>query len=197
MQLRPLHYLCVGIAVWRIGTRLAFDDRGEYGLGMRRRPFTEPGDSMSESREHHVTLRFLRGYEFDADFEDAEGLPHLQFDEPPPLGHGLAPNAAAVLGAAVGNCLSASLVFCLRKVRLEPLDLTTRVVTHVTRNENGRFRITGIDVEIQPQLSEPDEERFERCERLFEDFCVVTESVRQGIPVKVTVADPARLEETR
>jgi len=30
--------------------------------------------------------------------------------------------------------------------------------------------------------------RLERCERLFEDFCIVTASIRQGIPVKVRVA---------
>ncbi len=150
---------------------------------------------MTETRDHHVTLRFTRGYEFVADFEDAEGLGPIFFDEPPPLGDGAAPNAAAVLGAAVGNCLSASLVFCMRKSRLEVLDLTARVVTHVKRNEQGRFRISGIDVQITPQLSTVDPDRFKRCEGLFEDFCVVTESVRRGIPVNVTIETPATVKE--
>ncbi|MCM3881974.1 MAG: OsmC family protein [Vicinamibacterales bacterium] len=147
---------------------------------------------MSDTRDHHVTLRFTRGFEFVAHFEDTPGLPPLFFDEPSPLGAGAAPNAAAVLGAAIGDCLSASLVFCLRKARLDVLDLTTHVVTHVTRNEQGRFRVSGIDVEINPQLSKADDARFQRCEDLFEDFCVVTESVRQGIPVKVTVGKEAQ-----
>ena len=150
---------------------------------------------MEDSREHHVTLRFTRGYEFVANFEDAGGPTSIFFDEPPPLGDGFAPNAAAVLGAAVGDCLSASLVFCLRKVRLEPLDVTAHVVTHVTRNEKGRFRISGIDVEIKPQFSVTDHARLQRCEALFEDFCVVTESVRHGIPVNVTIENPATVKE--
>jgi organic hydroperoxide reductase OsmC/OhrA len=150
---------------------------------------------VENSQEHRITIRFIRGYEFLAEFEDADGLPSVLFDEPPPLGDGVAPNAAAVLGAAVGNCLSASLIFCLRKVRLEVLDLTAHVVTHVTRNEKGRFRISGIDVELKPQLSTADSARFERCEGLFEDFCVVTESVRRGIPVNVTVQNPAEVKE--
>lgn len=150
---------------------------------------------MEDTRDHHVTLRFTRGYEFVADFEDADGLPQMFFDEPPPLGDGAAPTAAAVLGAAVGNCLSASLVFCLRKSRLDVLDLSAHVVTHVTRNMQGRFRISGIDVDIKPQLSTSDPDRFQRCERLFEDFCVVTESVRRGIPVNVTIETPATVKE--
>ena len=83
-----------------------------------------------------------------------EGLPPIVFDEPPPLGEGSGPNAAAVLAAAIGNCLAASFAFCLRKVRVEPVDLTAAVVAHVARNEQGRFRISGIDVELAPEVLE-------------------------------------------
>jgi len=146
---------------------------------------------MNESQEHHIELRFVRGYEFVATFKDDAAMPPIVFDEPPPLGEGSGPNAAAVLAAAVGNCLAASFMFCLRKVRLEPEDLTASVVARVTRNDNGRFRISGIDVELSPELRETDHARFERCERLFEDFCVVTESVRRGIPVNVKIGEPS------
>ena len=146
---------------------------------------------MSETRSYTVALRFVRGYEFVATFPESEGLPPIVFDEPPPLGEGSGPNAAAVLAAAVGNCLAASFAFCLRKARVEPLDLTAAVVAHVARNEQGRFRISGIDVELTPEVKDSDRPRLERCERLFEDFCIVTESVRRGIDVNVTVVQPA------
>ena len=142
---------------------------------------------MGESREHRVDLHLVRGYEFVATFTDGNGLESMVFDEPPPLGEGSGPNAATVLAAAVGNCLSASLAFCLRKMRLEPVDLAATAIAHVTRNEQGRFRVTGIDVELVPELRDDDAARFDRCERLFEDFCVVTESVRRGIPVNVKI----------
>jgi hypothetical protein len=102
---------------------------------------------MSESREHRVELRFVGGYEFVATFKDKEGLPAIIFDEPAPLGEGAEPNAVAVLA-----------------------DLTASVVAHVDRNEQGRFRVTGIVVELNPELLESDQARQERCERLFEDF---------------------------
>jgi organic hydroperoxide reductase OsmC/OhrA len=152
---------------------------------------------MNESREHRVELRFVRGYEFVATFKDATGLEPIVFDEPPPLGEGSGPNAAAVLAAAVGDCLAASFAFCLRKVRLEPIDLTATVVARVDRNEHGHFRVTGIDVELNPQLLEGDPARQERCQQLFEDFCIVTESVRRGIPVNVKVANPKMAHEVQ
>jgi organic hydroperoxide reductase OsmC/OhrA len=150
---------------------------------------------MSEIRDYKVQLRFVRGYEFVASFGDGAGLPPIVFDEPPPLGEGSGPNAAAVLAAAIGTCLAASFAFCLRKVRLEPLDVTADVVAHVTRNEQGRFRIRDIDVELAPEVGQDDRPRLERCEQLFEDFCIVTESVRRGIPVNVKIVEPATTKE--
>jgi organic hydroperoxide reductase OsmC/OhrA len=147
--------------------------------------------AMSETRNYKVDLRFVRGYEFVATFRDREELPPIVFDEPSPLGEGTGPNAAAVLAAAVGNCLAASFAFCLRKARVEPVDLTAAVVARVMRNEHGRFRISSIDVELTPQVNDSDRPRLERCERLFEDFCIVTESVRRGIDVSVNVVQPA------
>lgn len=136
---------------------------------------------------HHVTVRRAPEFEFVATFEDMPEKPSILFDEPAPLGENRAPNAAAVLGAAVGDCLAASLTFCLRKARLDPEHLTAHVATHVQRTDRGRFRIAGIDVELSPELAEGDGAALDRCERLFEDFCIVTESVRQGIPVNVSV----------
>jgi uncharacterized OsmC-like protein len=144
---------------------------------------------MSEERTHHVTIRLAREYEFTAEFNDVPNSASILLDEPEPLGHNRAPNAAAILSAAVGNCLAASLAFCLRKSRIEVDGLTAHVTTRIVRNETGRLRIGGIDVQLVPEIAEADRSRLGRCEELFEDFCMVTESVRQGIPVNVTVTE--------
>lgn len=142
---------------------------------------------MSDERTHHVTVRLAREYEFTAEFEDLPGSPAILFDEPEPLGGNRAPNAATVLSAAVGDCLATSLAFCLRKARIGVDHLTARVTTHVVRNEKDRLRIGGIDVVLEPGISDADQERVGRCESLFEDFCTVTQSIRAGIPVNVSV----------
>jgi uncharacterized OsmC-like protein len=142
---------------------------------------------MSDTRTHHVTLNLARGFEFVATFPDLPNAQAILLDEPPPLGGDSGPNAAAVLGVAVGNCLAASLAFCLRKARVDVEGLTANVSTHVERDEHNKLRITGIDVDLAPEIAGADPSRLERCEDLFEDFCIVTESVRRGIPVNVTV----------
>lgn len=140
---------------------------------------------MADQPVHRVTLDLTRGFEFVATFDDVPSQPSLVMDEPAPLGDGHGPNAAALLAAATGNCLAASLLFCLRKSRASVGGLKARVAAHVDRNEDGRMRISHIDVELAPELAGDDLARLERCSALFEDFCVVTQSLRTGVPVNV------------
>src|SRR5919197_2875076 len=141
----------------------------------------------SEDRSHHAIVTLVRGYEFVAEFPDVAGPSAMPPDEPQPLGGNRGPNAAAVLGAAIGNCLAASLMFCLRKTRAKVYGMPAEGVTHVTCTEAGKFRISAIDVQMTPEVGDADMDKLDRCEPLFEDFCIVTQSVRQGIPVNVTV----------
>jgi organic hydroperoxide reductase OsmC/OhrA len=135
-----------------------------------------------------VRLDRVDGYRFRADF-GLEGVEPLTVDEPPPLGEGRGPNPARLLALAVGNCLSASLVFCLSKSRIEIGSVETTVVGSYRRNERGRLRIDGLDVSIRIDLAGTDRARVEKCLGAFEDFCVVTASVRRGIDVGVIVQD--------
>lgn len=141
---------------------------------------------MSEERTHHVTVRLAHDYQFVAEFDDVRGRPRMLLDEPAPLGEGRGPSAVEVLGAAVGNCLAASLAFCLRRAHVELDELTASVTTHVARNERGRYRIQGIDVQLDPVIA-GEVARLDRCGDLFEDFCIVTASVKQGIPVQISL----------
>ena len=95
-----------------------------------------------------------------------------------------------LVAAAVANCLSASLVFCLQgKFKQKPGPIKARVSGRLERNERGRFRIEGIEVAIEMSDDASAIQHFDRCAGQFEDFCIVTESIRRGIPVKVKVTD--------
>jgi uncharacterized OsmC-like protein len=137
-------------------------------------------------QDFSIALDWKQGYEFAVDFEQ-EGVPALLTDEPPPLGEGRGPNPARLLAAAVGNCMSASLKFCLDRSRMDLVEMSVRVDGSIVRNERGRFRIASLRVRLEPTLAEADLERISRCLEIFEDFCIVGQSVQQGIEIEVDV----------
>lgn len=143
---------------------------------------------MSDSPTFAVSLEQRERFRFDVAFDDPT-WPTLLLDEPVPLGDGTAPNASRILGAAIGNCLAASLLFCLQKSRVPVAGLRAEVRGEMIRNERGRLRIGAVEVTLAPTLDGVPPERMARCLDLFEDFCVVTQSVREGIDVRVRV-DP-------
>ncbi|HEX6306647.1 MAG TPA: OsmC family protein [Longimicrobiales bacterium] len=137
-----------------------------------------------------ITLTWRDGYEFEVDFEQ-EGVASLITDEPPPLGDAVGPNPARLLAAAVGNCLSASFRFCLERARIEVQGLKTTVEGRLVRNERGRLRIGSLRVRLEPTLESDAIERIGRCLDVFEDFCIVGQSVRDGIDIDVEVVPAA------
>jgi uncharacterized OsmC-like protein len=136
-----------------------------------------------------VTLTQEDRFRFRADFGDGSGAV-LQLDEPEPLGTGSGPNASRVLAAAIGNCLSASLLYCLEKARIEVEGIRTRVEGSMARNEDGRIRLARLRVTIEPTFPSMAPGRVQRCLEIFEDFCIVTQSVRAGLQVDVDVELP-------
>lgn len=136
--------------------------------------------------EFSITVEQVEDFEFRVRFDKPQ-YAELAMDEPEPLGKDAAPNAARILAAAIGNCLSASLLFCARKSKVTLGPVQTRVQARIARTEKGRLRIAGVEVEIDPQIADAEKEKAMRCLGLFEDYCVVTQSVRQGIPVDVKV----------
>jgi uncharacterized OsmC-like protein len=135
-------------------------------------------------RTRTVELRHLDGFRFIAEF--GEGMPAVVLDEPPPLGAGSGPDAARLLATAVGDCLSASLLLCLQKSRVTVADLRTNVTLTISRNAEGRLRVSAGTVRIRVDADAADG-KLERCTRMFEDYCIVTATVRRAFPIVVEV----------
>jgi len=118
-----------------------------------------------------VSLHQQADYRFEIHFGD--NIPNLIADEPAPL----------------GNCLSDSLLFALRKFKQSPAPLRCEVQAEVGRNPEGRLRILGIHATIHLGVAASALEHLDRALAQFEAFCTVTQSVRQAVPVRVTVID--------
>lgn len=138
-----------------------------------------------DEKKFTITMEHKKDFEFLVTFD--EGMGQILLDEPSPLGKNAGPNAARVLSAAIGNCLSASLLFCLQKARVETSGLKSAVTTTIVRNEKGRFRVGGAEVLINVNIGTEAPNRVAQCINLFEDFCIVTQSVRKGVKVDVVV----------
>jgi len=143
---------------------------------------------MSESQTVSITLEQEDDYAFRIRFDDTT-IAELMTDEPEPLGKGEGPNPTRLLVSAVANCLSASLLFALRKFKNSPGKLVTHATAELVRNEQGRLRVGHIHADIRLAEAGTAHASLERILAQFENFCVVTESVRHGIDVSVSITD--------
>jgi len=134
-----------------------------------------------------IRITQVDAYVFTVDFGAA--LPALLTDEAPPIGGGTGPFPEQILISGVANCLCASLVFALGKFRQEARGVAAEAQCRVERNAGGRLRITGIDVRISLGAAAAEMPRIDRVLEQFERFCTVSESVKAGIPVSVSVTD--------
>jgi uncharacterized OsmC-like protein len=141
---------------------------------------------VSEEKTFSLSVEQRDRYQFDVVFDDPSWSP-IPTDEPAPLGDGTAPNPSRLLGAAMGNCMAASLLFCLEKARVPVTDVKARVMGTIGRNDRGRLRIQSVKVVVEPTVDGVPPQRLARCVEIFEDFCIVTQSVREGIEVDVVV----------
>lgn len=143
---------------------------------------------MSGDQQIRLTLEQEEDFSFRIRFEGTALAPLLT-DEASPLGHDRGPNPARLLLASVGNCLSASLLFALHKFKNQPGKLRAEVSASLVRNAEGRWRIPQAFVEIHLPDGNEHYQHLDNVLAQFEDFCIVTQSVRKGIDVAVTVKD--------
>lgn len=138
-----------------------------------------------ENPTFEVKLELIDTYKFTVDFGDF-GV--ITTDEPAPLGDGEGPNPSRLLAASVANCLAASLMFAVRKFKGDPGQVAATVKGGLERVD-GRWRITQMAVELHLGNASASIANLDRVLSQFEDFCVVTQSVRAGIEVDVRVFD--------
>lgn len=134
-----------------------------------------------------VSLVQRQDYQFTMHFGGA--APDWLADEPPPLGKGEGPSPVQLLAAAVGNCLSDSLLFALRKYKQAPEPIRCEVVAEVGRNPENRLRVLGMQVSLTLGVAAAGLQHLDRALAQFEAFCTVTQSVGAGIPITVQVQD--------
>ncbi len=141
-----------------------------------------------QKMESRTTIQWIDDLKFKAEF-DLPDVDELIMDEPVEIGgHGKGPNAERLISAAIGDCLCASLLFCLKKSGVTVKSMKAIVNATVERNDEDLLRLRKIDVKIQPIVGErKDINKIERCQNIFEKYCIATESLKKGIEINVEV----------
>lgn len=132
-----------------------------------------------------VSIKLLENYVFQVDFGD---FGNVITDEDAPLGTGEGPNPVRLLAASVVNCLCASLLFAVRKYKGDPGEVTATVSGAVARVDS-RLRVESLNAELHLGNEASALPELEKALGQFENFCTVTQSVRAGIRVNVSVFD--------
>jgi len=105
------------------------------------------------------------------------------------------PDAAELLAMALLGCLNASFLFCLNKRNLTVNDLDAHAEVSFKKIEKGYIRVDKIDVRIVPKSNDPATlQRIQQCikkmkndKMFFEETCIITASIREGIKVDVKI----------
>jgi len=135
-----------------------------------------------------VTVTRQDKYRFTVDFGGA--IPESVADLSPPLGDGGGPTPEHLLAAAVANCMAASFVFAHAKYKEDPGRVTAKVACEIGRNEKNRVRVTNLKLDLTLGVAPETLSHLERTLATFEEFCTVSQSVKAGIPLSVTVKAP-------
>lgn len=143
---------------------------------------------MSEGMKTKVGLSLEKGMIFKCDLGEMKVKDCYIDEEHPEEVDMLGPNPSRMLGMAVLGCLSASFIFCLKKKEFKVEDLKAEAELTIARNEKGFWRVKKIDVNIKPKIDNPDtRKRADQCKKMFEQYCIVTQAVREGIDVEVNL----------
>ena len=145
---------------------------------------------MRGQQERHFVVKMThqKNYQYLSQASEdgrLHGKPYLS-DEPDPVGDAAGPSTPALLGSALGHCLSASLLEALKHSHVEVLGCETEAVAVVKPNSEGKPRIDHVDVTLRPHIAQSSP-RVQRCEETFENYCTVTQSVKSGVEVRVKV----------
>lgn len=141
------------------------------------------------STDHLIDIQLTQQQDYRFLIEFGANVPAIIGDEPPPLGQSAGPSPVQFLAAAVGNCLSDSLLFALRKFKQTPEPVRCEVQARVGRNAEGRTRVLSMTACLHLGVAADTLQHLDRVLDQFEAFCTVTQSVGQGIPIHIEVVD--------
>lgn len=100
----------------------------------------------------------------------------------------IGPNPSKLLALSVLACLAGSFTFCVQKNNSLLSDIEGKAIITSKRNEEGFWRLKKIDITLNPKIDNPKmRKRVDQCQKNFEQFCIISESIREGIDININL----------
>lgn len=132
-----------------------------------------------------VVLNYTKDLHFKAfvrNFKD------LNIDEPASFhGTNLGPSAVEYLLIGIGGCLGTTFIYCLQKRNIELESFEVEVdgkLTHTGPKMHLRLVNIIVNLKYKPK-EETSAVEIEECVEEFKEFCIVTNSIANGMPIDV------------
>lgn len=140
-----------------------------------------------------ATLKWTNNLGFEAIVKDFN---KITVDEPKQFhGDDRGPSSLEFLCVGIGGCMGTSLVYCLKRFKATFSELQVNAaaeIHHVPPNRMLRVTALHVDFRITPDPATQDNiDNINECYEHFAKYCVVTQSVKQGIPfdIKLKIND--------
>jgi len=134
-------------------------------------------------------MKVLLNYTKDLHFKaSARNFKDFDIDEPASFhGTDLGPSAVEYLLIGIGGCLGTTFIYCLQKknIELETFEVVVDgKVSHTGPKKRLRLENVEVDLKFTPKEASSDLE-LNRCMKEFTKYCVVTNSITNGLPINV------------
>ena len=135
-----------------------------------------------------VTLKYSEQQHFIA---SARHFNDIQVDEPESF-HGTdkGPSPVEFFLIGIGGCLGSTFTYCLQKQNVE-IDTLEVVVDGQLKHAGPKMLLRLVNIEAELLITARDNdssEKIEQCIKTFREYCIVTNSITQGVPLDVKVS---------
>ena len=135
-----------------------------------------------------VSLKYSENLHFTA---SARHFDDIHIDEPESF-HGTdkGPSPVEFFLIGIGGCLGSTFAYCLQRHNVE-IDALEVVVDGQLKHAGPIMSLRLVDIAVELLVTARDNEsseKIEQCIKSFQEYCIVTNSITQGIPLDVKVS---------
>jgi len=135
-----------------------------------------------------VTLNYSEKLHFTA---SARHFNDIHIDEPESFdGTDEGPSPVEFFLIGIGGCLGSTFAYCLQKQDVE-IDKLEVVVDGQLKHVGPKLSLRLVNIEAELKITTRDNDssdKIEKCVKSFQEYCIVTNSITQGVPIDVKVS---------